>query len=152
VSERDLHYQFWSLKQELKCLIDHSRCSSPLIILFTCYFPILITHTSSLMCRLILIKRDWSFESWRVQLALMAPSASSRRRKKRRKGEWESSREAELGAQSPQYTGAQALWARYTSPFLFDLNFCLDLRMSLVHDCLCELYTHKPYKWAPSVS
>jgi hypothetical protein len=47
---------------------------------------------------------------------LMAPFASSRRRKKRGKGEGESSREAELGAQSPQCTRAHCQRRKLCEP------------------------------------
>jgi hypothetical protein len=133
VSGRDLHYQFWSLKQGLKCLIVHPRCSSISITLFTCYFSILITHTSSLMCRLVLTERDWSFESWRAQSALMAPYASSRRRKKRGKGEGESSREAELGAQSPQCTGPTVRGASSVSQVHIALSLWFKFLFRFAH-------------------
>jgi hypothetical protein len=62
----------------------------------------------------------------------MAPSASSRRRTKRGRGERESSREAELGAHDPQQGGAHRQRHNTHEPgihsfFPFDLNLYLML-------------------------
>jgi hypothetical protein len=72
-------------------------------------------------------------------------------------GEGEGREGTALGVQSPQHTGAHRQRHITNEPgthrlFPFDLNLYLDLRMDLVHDCLCKLYIHKPYKWAPYVS